>query len=50
MSGSNYALEGGFWVFIAVMQTPGTSLTTNGPNLEVTVPSPAGNEFYRLKK
>jgi len=27
-----------------------TSLTTNGLNLEVVVPSPVGNRFYRLKK
>ena len=28
----------------------GTSPTTNGPNLQVLVPSPLGNRFYRLKK
>jgi len=27
----------------------GTSPTTNGPNLEVVVPSPVGNRFYRLR-
>jgi len=28
----------------------GMSPTRNGPNLEVLVPSPVGNKFYRLKK
>ena len=27
----------------------GTSPTTNGPNLQVVVPSPLGNRFYRLR-
>jgi len=44
MTGGNYAVTGGFWILIAVVQTPGAPLLTithSGNSVTVSWPSPS---------
>jgi len=92
LTGGDYGIEGGFWSFVSLVQSPGAPLlsierlgtglrvfwprpatdfvlewspavgtgavwaqvpfpyTTNATEISQSVPSPAGNRFYRLRK